>query len=529
MKKTLAIFLLLGACASAEAALAFSPVKNYPNLGFMMPCLARAKADPVPLPQANAYLLVGGETLAREDRFDPYELWYNTQCCARWHDPSGNRLIIGRVTHRLPTFSEERVSRARFGAELADDAHLVDPRNRLHINEWVATFAGVQVYEPERLKLNGFSLDEVLAYPCDTPGTLVYAFRPRRVGNARNFDWFCVMLKAPAEKVDVLQALFEEQFLGQINLPSRLNKDEGAEAEEVSALRRGERLLVDEPAHPVRVEARKSVENYENWWFAETEGYIILSDIDTDIGRSLIRELQETLPAMWQAYAKLVPPLTRETEVALFRLFQAREDYVRYVGTEHAWSSGMWMPGRRELVLFLQSDKEDLMKVIRHEAFHQYLSHATCMLNAAPWLNEGHACLFENADVDNRGKVKIPEDPLRCPLLLDNLDTAVTLLPFLLRAAYDEFYDGTAAGRKLKYAMAWGLVYYLQKGAPLERNTPFNSILSDYSAALAQTHDRQQATLVAFKQVDMAVFQENFREFWLKRRSTAMQYDPLEQ
>lgn len=271
------------------------------------------------------------------------------------------------------------------------------------------------------------------------------------------------------------------------------------------------------------------MENYADWWCAETEGYIILSDVHTDVGRAVVRDLQDTLPALRQAYAKLVPPLTRENDVALLRLFQARDDYVRYVGKEHAWSDGMWMPGRRELVLYQQASKDDMMRVIRHEAFHQYLSQAYCMLSASPWLNEGHACLFENARVDSRGKVTIPEDPERCPLLLENIDTAVTLLPFLLRAAYDGFYDGTAAGRRLKYAMAWGLAYYLQKGSPLERNTPFKSILPDYAAALAQTRDREEANASAFKGVDMAVFQENFREFWLKRRAAAMQFDPLEQ
>ena len=529
MNKCVAIFLLLCTLASAQAPVSFAPVKNYPNLGFMLPRLANAKAEPLPLPQAYAYLLVGGETLAREDRFDPYELWYNTQCCARWRDPDGNRLVIGRVAQRLPVFADEHVSRARFGVELADDANLVDPRQQDQINESHATFADVPVYEPEPLKLNGITLDEVLFYPCDTPTRLVYAFRPRRVGNARNFDWFCVTLSAPADvEPAALRAAFEEQFIGQLALPSRLSRNTGAEAEEMSALRKGEKAP-DQPNHPVRLEARKSVENYEDWWFAETEGYIILSDVHTDVGKAVIRDLQDTLPALRQAYAKLVPPLTRENDVALLRLFQTRDDYVRYVGEEHAWSGGMWMPGRRELVLYQQVNKDDMMKVIRHEAFHQYLSHAYCMLSASPWINEGHACLFENAQVDNKGKVTIPEDADRCPLLLENIDTAVTLLPFLLRAAYDEFYDGTAAGRRLKYAMAWGLAYYLQKGAPLERNTPFKSILPDYAAALAQTRDREAANALVFKDVDMAVFQENFREFWLKRRGAAMQFDPLEQ
>ena len=326
---------------------------------------------------------------------------------------------------------------------------------------------------------------------------------------------------------EALRTTFEEQFIGQLSQPSRSSKDEGVESEELSTLRKGEKQP-DQPNHPVRIEARKSIENYDTWWSSETDGYIILSDVATEVGKSVIRDLKDTMPALRLAYATLVPPLTQENEVSLIRLFQTRDDYVRYVGKDRAWSSGIWMPARRELVLSQEKSKEDMMRIIRHEAFHQYLSHAYCMLPAAPWMNEGHACLFENASVDAKGKVSINEDPARVQLLTENIEAAVALLPGLLRATYVDFYDGTNDQRAFKYALAWGLAYYLQKGAPQERNTPFKAILPDFAAALAETHDYTQATAVAFKEVDMAVFQENFREFWLKRRASAMQYDPLE-
>jgi hypothetical protein len=519
--------LLLFAAGAAQAGVEFGAVQNYPNLGFMMPPLDRAKAEPVYMPLARTFLTVGGP-LDREDRFDPYELWYNDQCCARWRDPQGNRLVVGRITHRLPEFADEVVSRERFAAGLADSENAIDPRRREPINEWVATFAGVPVYEPESLKLNRFALDEVLRYPCAESNTLVYAFHPRRVGNSGARDWFCVILDAAAGAgaPDELRAAFEENFVGQLALPSRTSKDQGAEAEEVSVLAKGEQAP-DLPNHPVRVEARKSVENYGDWWYAETDGYIILSDVRTDVGKSVIRELKAQLPALRRAYETLVPPIAQANEVALLRLFQTREDYVHYVGESHEWSAGMWMPGRRELVLFQQESQEAILKVIRHEAFHQYLSLATGMIGAAPWLNEGHACLFENALLDGRGRVSLPEDPERCPVLLDNLETVVELLPHLLRADYDEFYDGTQAGRRLKYAMAWGLAYYLQKGVPLGRESPFGNVLADYAAGLTLTRDRQQATLLAFAEIDMEKFQAAFRDFWLGQRARAAAFDPL--
>ena len=516
------------AALTVQAGVTFGPVKNYPNLGFMMPGLARAVSEPLPMPRARAFLLTDGDMLAREDRFDPYELWYASQCCGRWRDDAGNRLIIGRVAQRLPVFEDELVSRARFGLRLRDAAYEVNPRERAQINEWVATFAGVPVYEPEAVKLNRFALEEVLAYPCEETGTLVYAFRPRRVGNAPSAGWFAVVLHAVgAPDEAALREAFEEGFVAALALPSRLEKEKGVAATEVSVLRTGEKAP-DQPNHPVRVEARRSVENYDDWWFAETDGYIILSDVHTEVGKSLIRELKETLPALRRAYARLVPPLTHEPEVALLRLFAGRDDYVRYVGEAYAWSSGMWMPARRELVLYQQANRETMMQIVRHEAFHQYLSHATCMLGAAPWLNEGHACLFEHAQVDNKGRVTLPEDPVRTPVLLENLETSVTLLPLLLQTDYETFYDGTSAGRRLKYAMAWGLIYYLHKGVPLERDPPHARVLSDYLAALSVSHDPHAATQIAFAEVEMEKFQAAFRDFWLRRREAALRVDPLE-
>jgi hypothetical protein len=527
MRIKLSILALLAA-AAANAAVTFAPVKNYPHIGFMFPCLANAKADPLPMPEATPYLLTDGEGWAREDRFSPFELWYGSQCCGRWSDPSGNRLVLGRMTRLLPAFESETVSRARFGAALAGDDHELDPRNKKHVNEWVATFVDTPVFEPERLKLNSFNLDDLLSYPCEATNTLVYAFRPRRIGNAKNFDWFCVTLRAPgAADFKALRAAFEEQFIGQLALPPRSSKDEGVESEELSTLRKGEKRP-DLPNHPVRVEARKSIENYENWWHAETDGYIILSDVASDVGKSVIRDLQDKMPALRQAYGKLVPPFTLDTEISLMRLFQTRDDYVRYVGKDRAWSSGLWMPARLELVLGQEQSKDEMLRIIRHEAFHQYLSQAYCMIAAPPWLNEGHACLFENASVDAKGKVSINEDPARVRLLVENIEAAAALLPGLLKASYADFYDGTSAQRSFKYALAWGLVYYLQKGAPLERNTPFKELLPDFAAALAETRNYAEATAKTLKAVDLGVFQENFREFWLKRRASALQYDPLD-
>ena len=521
-------FCLFGLAVTATANPEFTPAKTYPHLGLVLPQLALATAEPTSPPQAYPGIVVIEEALWREDRFDPAELWYNTQCCGRWRNSKSYHLTLGRATHIPPDFIEQRVLREQFDAWLNDNTTLLNPQEQEQLNAWVSAFSGYEVAAPQPLSLNRFALEQVLFYPTDTPNILIYAWLPRRVGNAPRHDWFCVILHAPDNsEPTILRSVFEERFINKIALPGASAKNRTIEADELSVLQRGEELPEATLNHPVRIEARKSIENYQDWWFAETENYIILSDVATEIGTALIQEIQAQLPLMHKACLQLIPALTIEPNVALIRIFQKREDYRTYVGAERAWTGAIWDPSRRELVCFLQQDGRGMMRMFRHEAFHQYLSYAYCMMPSAPWLNEGHACLFENSRTATKGNLIFEEDPELVAALLENLDAAISRLPFLLDATYTTFYQGTAPERQLNYALAFGIVYYLHKGAPLERNQPFASILADFSAAIGRGCTYQEATEHAFAEINLAKFQDGLRTFWLKNRNAAKRYDPL--
>jgi len=501
---------------------------NYPHIGLMLPPLSQSKPRPLPMPDAHTYLAVDLDILEREDRFDPFELWFHSQCEGRWQDTRGNTLTLGRITQILPSFSEEHVTRERFAIEIADSDYQINSRKVEQIHEWAASFCHLQLSEPEPLNINSIALSQIYSYPCAASNTLVYTFHPRRIGNARNFDWYCVIMQAvDIDDFEKFQLLFEDNYIAKIAQPAATSKDEGSTSTQIDTSRKGKKDF-DQPNNPVRLAARKSVENYEEWWFAETDGYIILSDVNTDLGKSLIEKIQSNMPRLQAAYRKLLPPLTESSDISLIRIFQFKSDYDQYVGAGKEWSGGMWMPQQRELVLTQEFHTEEIMRTLRHESFHQYISYAYCMISPPPWMNEGHACFFEAARVDSKGKVMLEEDDKRLQILLENLDLATSLIPVMLDMTYNEFYGGTSADRSLSYALAWGLAYYLQKGAPLERNTPYKEILPDLAASLAASRNYRDATALTFSQVDMDVFQSNFKDFWLKRRASAMQFDPLE-
>jgi hypothetical protein len=505
----------------------FGSSKNYPNIGMKFPTLRNAKADPVPPPEATSYVRVGAETMTRVDLFSPYDLWYRQVCCARWFDLSGNRLILARMSHQLPEANEAMVSRQTFDTLMASAEAAFSSSTEAPMKEWVEAFSGCKVYSPKGLSQSGVALNNVYYYPCDKTNVLIYTFQPSQLEGSTNPDWFCVILESPgARDFDKMKAQFEAQFIGKIEIPSRSSKDAGVVVEELAVAKKNT-LPVDLPDHPIRLEARKSIENYDTWWIYETEGFVILSDVSSETGQPVVTELLKTMPVLKQAFIKLVPPLTREPDVAIIRIFQVPEDYINYVGQACAWTGGLWMPARRELVLREVPGTAALLKTLRHEAFHQYLSYAYCLMSAPPWMNEGHASFFENTSVTSKGNLSFDEDEKYVGLILQNIETLIAFIPDLMKANYTDFYAGTSDQREMKYALAWGIVYYLQKGAPVERNTEFKSMLSDLAAALAETQSYSTAMETVLGSMDMTVFQSNFKEFWTSRRSSALQYDPL--
>ena len=142
------------------------------------------------------------------------------------------------------------------------------------------------------------------------------------------------------------------------------------------------------------------------------------------------------------------------------------------------------------------------------------------------WFNEGHACLFEVAEVDNKGRVEIPENR-RVNHLLENLDAAASQLPKLIHAGHAAFYSGSEQQRSLNYTTAWALVYFLRKGVPVDGPAAYRGILDTYLRQLAATKDCEAATDAAFKGVNMRRFQEDFTDFWKKGRNAARRYNPL--
>ncbi len=525
------------AAAAGAAPLAFRSATDFSALGLRFRTPAESSPEPLPPHRTYTYTFTRGDESFTRELFDTRELWYSTQHAGQWRDAWGNRMILGRATHRLPVIATQtgHVAREDFDRAIADPAARLDPEDAAALASWVADFAGTVPGQHVPLR-TGMNLTQALFFPTRERNTLIYTFRVRNRNLNRRQEpsgWCCAVLVigdgAPPDKV---RMNFETQFLGDVAAIPSAGRPSGAgrnQASELTPLSRADRKAADKlPDHPGRDAARKSIANMRGWWYADTPDHIILSDIRSSAGRALVKELQTTMPAMHAACTRLVPPIADNEDIGIVRIYEDAEAYRRYVGHEYEWSSGIWHPMRRELVVLWQGDdRRETMRIIRHEGFHQYLSHAGRGAEHAMWFNEGHACLFEAAEIDNRGKISFPEGG-RLSDLLNDLDVVTRRLPQILRADSAAFYDGDNRERMLNYTTAWGLVYFLRKGVPGRRMRIYEPIIERYLETIAATGDGVAATRAAFAGIDMQEFGEAFDKFWRKHRTTVRHFNPLD-
>ncbi len=524
---------LLLSSRSAAGVPSFRVDNVYPELGLKMRVLGNSQPEMLAQFKTFTYTFTRGEESYKRDQFDPQELWYANQHCGQWRDTGGNTLTLGRATRQLPKFAEQHILREEFETALNDPANRLNPDQPAALNQWVASFTGSTPGPPVTLRIaSNFSLNSALFFPDPDSRRLIYLFRVKihtPSGGRVPSDWYCAVIRLNDEAdTQKTRAIFESQFLTKVEAAPRTYsnaKNERSSNQLQPARSSGSTAAI--PDSPSRAAARKSIASMKDWWFAETSEYIFLSDIRSSTGRTLVKEMQQNMPFFRAACARLIPPFEPLTDANVVRIFENQTAYKQYVGPDHEWSIGLWSPMQRELVILSQgSDHAKTLEIIQHEGFHQYLFYACSMIPSLPWYNEGHACFFETAEIDRRGVVTIPENS-RVQHLLANLDAVAQHIPDLLTMDYDTFYHKSDEARSLNYTAAWALIYYLRKGAPLERSNPYDRILDRYLAELKTSRSSATATTEAFRSINTKKLQEDFTLFWKRQRSKARTYDPF--
>jgi hypothetical protein len=444
------------------------------------------------MPRAQAYLVTSSDGAMRlEDRYEVADLWIAREMVGRWMDAEGRVFTVAGLDTQLPAFLNERKSRAQFVRELVPAKN----KEKEELHQLVNMLspvepAGAKEYTKPRQKPRGYK--DVRYYEGTNEHTIVCAYLPSRPGAT----WALASWELlEDDDIDEKREIFEEEFFEKKLEVAYTNKLPAADLSERELLREG---------------ARHSIEAYDNWHFTSSDEYVVLDNLNWN--RQFVTEFTNEIPRLRKQYAAAFPsPIEGSNVLCTARIYSKRAEYLEAVAEDMQWSAAYWSPARRELVAYLpEGGSPELMKTIRHEAFHQYLSYATAMISAAPWLNEGYAQYFEDPNNAMWRLTTRDEKPTT-----DDISRYAELIPLLLKMNYTEFYAGTDAERRLKYRLAWSIAYFLEKGAPLVRFQPFATLRTDYINAVLRTHDRDAATDAAFGSDErLKLFISEWKRFW---------------
>ena len=479
--------------------LVFLPPEDRPDvaLGFGIP--ANAKADPVRMPRAEAYLVSSGEGRRLEDRFDVFDLWKAESLRGRWRNADGDVFSICRIRRRIPGDSgDEMRTRSDYGARYAKAR--LGPKSLDSLDEAAYLLAPVDVTSrvaPRRSMRK--NLSALWRYETTNENAFVYAFMPRLDGRVPP-DWYLVSLVSgdpeAGEKID--------EWLDDV----------------VGLVPEEETPVADCAEHGLLArDYRRSVANYGDWHFSQATNLVIVDDMDSPDRGQLMAALTNGFPKMQAAYREALPsPLLEDSHIAAIRVFGSKEEYLAYVGVEMKWSAALWSPNHRELVMYYpEGGVAALVRTVWHEALHQHLDYACSMIQTPPWFNEGHAVLFENTHFSMDGDVVFDTDIEAAAFVQAHAGDLGESMNALFDMDYPEFYSGDDDERRLKYRLAWSMAYFLQVGAPRVRFQPFKNLRHDVMEATVRTQRRDEVARTVLTSELRENLVSEWTAFWKKQ------------
>ena len=488
--------------------------------GIKFNTIKASTANPIAFPDARIYSSLKDPSIKFE-LFNINELWIYEQVLGRWYASSGS-MIFAKIKLSQPenvkkTFDNlfDYVKKEDFQDWVKSTDHKVEGED--DTLKWLETFAACKVKKDDAFKSKKAKMD-IRHYVCDDPyKDLYYVAGPETP--KRKF----VILFQMERSADIKKSMK--------NIPSIINtfslfapKKENDD----------KRLVTRKTANikdrsPEYLESRDKVianiKNLGGWWYIETENYVFTANLTN---RKLIDEMQlqiEKCRSIYEKYFELKSPLRK---ISVVKSFNSRDEYLKYLDDKASFSIGMWSPSKEELIISPVSEnrkenREQMVKILYHEGFHQYIFYASDMISAAPWFNEGHASFFEGLEFKGNNFKLDPKARLsefeRCG------GTSKSAINDLLQKDYPQFYDKNTFPQN--YASAWGLIYFLNKGAPVMGKFEYAAIPLKYYQALHDLKDPEKATAEAWKNIDMDAFAADMIKFFNSKKymKKAEKYD----
>lgn len=535
MKKItlLAIIILmslsLGASGKKKFWFQVGTEENISSEGIKIRVMRDAKAIPI-TPLTTYPLTYSSSTGTKKiDAFSPFELWMHEQYIAKWEGdnctmllcrmskppPAGMKLILGKFILR----------------EAYDKWNEKEGNNKVgdeDIVPWLEFFLSSKVApSPETVK--------------SSPSIKILKYKLNE--NSKEYKEIYVACdpKKPDAKYAVLYQLDKyvdvkkssTAILQSINSMSFFSFRETDNKQLTSKASRKKKEWTDEYIAS-RENVINNIKNLKDWWFLETDNYIIVSNLKS---KKLIGDIEKNIEQCRKVFQSFYPIKKPLKEVSVLKVFRDRDEYLAYLGrnSDLLWSIGFWAAHKKELAvspldnLKGQDLNKMILSVLYHEGFHQYMYYASDKSQISMWFDEGNATFFEGIKFKGKDNFDM-EITKRC----DSMDKLVQRnrinIPALIRMGREEFYS--EKGRSDNYTLAWGLMYFLYKGTPVLKNkNSYSEIPMKYYDALLATGNPVKATQTAWEGIDMNKFKEDFLSFWNSDNYLAKSknYDPLDE
>ena len=157
----------------------------------------------------------------------------------------------------------------------------------------------------------------------------------------------------------------------------------------------------------------------------------------------------------------------------LFRFKSSKKMLVRFMDSENTYEqvggdprmAGFYNPGSGYLVI-KQLPFYDLIPIVYHEAFHQYLHSFVGDVQIPIWFNEGMAVYFGGMQRDEKSKTRALSPKLikrgKIRMVKDAINTRTQIpLETLLKVTHEEFHD--KENEALYYSQSFAVMFYFMQ------------------------------------------------------------------
>lgn len=274
---------------------------------------------------------------------------------------------------------------------------------------------------------------------------------------------------------------YEDWRSGALNIIKRFKilsqDDEDDDAEEGNS---DADIFVDSTKKPEAWRNARKAKLIPGWKAIDTEHYLIV--YNKEVKKSLIKAVAKHIEAIReQIYSKMFPPSKSITAISVVRVCKDRAEYHKYGGP--GGSAGYWARGDEELVFYQdKANKTDSLRVLYHEAFHQYIHYAVGDVSPHSWFNEGHGDYYAGHNYRS-GKFKADVFRWRTGIIANAIaqKTYVPLDQFL-KYTQGQYY----ANPGLCYAQGWSFVYFLREveRRKIKKYQKYWGLLDKYFAAI---------------------------------------------